>query len=522
MNKTPLMIAHVALAGSMLLAACGGGQPATAPANNTGAATAVPASPTPVPPTPTPAGPRLTEVTRLEAAGLAFQGIPGYAINSEDDGFVTMEAPDADSTTGPGIVLLGGANRNGVNIDQAFGLFTEAFSDIKITDQTGFTLGGNRALRYDFEASAEGQPVRGRFIAAATPDNSQVFILLGIAAPSRWAEIDPYITAIAESITFFAPARNVAEVRQWAIGARDNNRNSAYELAVTPPKDASVGMALGQPVQETNCAALWSKGWQPPVEKSQNVLTLDFARPVEATQVNVHVLGGAKQLAAVRLINIYGEKIEIYAGDGFDRDTGSCDPLTFDVDGYPETVAVEIVMDTNRIGFFDSIDAVELVGEAPAPRPLEAGYIEQWASDATRDSKFGNAKAAVGPQDLWRCNLWFTGYTWTPDYRDDPIASLTVRFATPVVPDTLAIYHATRGNTVVRVILIGEDNSETEVYAGRPDDLASDCPGSFLIDVPDDFARKVVGAIITTDQSLSQAGNDIRTNIDAVRLIGKP
>lgn len=517
MNKTPLVTVHLALAASLLLAACGGQPATTAPG---GGATAVPATATPVPPTPTPAGPTLGEVTRLEAAGLSFQAIPGYIVESEDDGFVTMEAPDASNDTGPGIVLLGGANRNGVNIDEAFGLFTGAFDDINVRDEATFSLNGNRALRYDFEAASKGQKVRGRFIAAATPDNSQVLILLGIASPERWEEIEAYITLVAESVAFFAPVRNVAEVRQWAALARVNNGNGVDFSQQA--KKYTAGKALGEPLPANECGAgAWAEGWQADMNTGEQTLTLEFERPVNATTINVYPRANPESIAVVRIINQYGEFIQVYSDDGA-VEKPDCDVITIDVGGYPEATGVEIVVDTNRFGLAASIDAVELVGDVPARKPLDAGFIEQWASTASSSFVFDEGQGALGPADVWRCDLPLSRSlrAWEPWSTTDNVVSLTVAFDTPVIPDVLTVYEVTGAHTIIKIELVGADGTLTEIYTSTPDESATNCPGGVTVDVPDDFTAQVTGAVITLDQGQFQF--NARPRIDAVRLIGQP
>lgn len=521
MNKTPFVTVHLALAASLLLAACGGQPATTAPGGNTGGgATAVPPTATPVPPTPTPVGPTLGEVTRLEAAGLSFQAIPGYIVESEDDGFVTMEAPDASNDTGPSIVLLGGANRNGVNIDEAFGLFTGAFDDIDLLSEENFTLNGNRALRYDFEGASEGQGVRGRFIAAATPDNSQVLVLLGIASPERWEEIDAYINLVAESVAFFAPVLNVAEVRQWAALARVNNGNGV-DFSQSA-EDFTAGKALGEPLPPEACGAGdWAEGWQADMNTGEQTLTLEFERPVNATTINIYPRSNPESIAVVRIINQYGEFIQVYSDDGA-VEKPDCEVITIDVGGYPEATGVEIVVDTNRFGLAASIDAVELVGEVEPPQALEGDVIEQWASAASSSFVFDEGQGALGPADVWRCDLPLSRglRAWEPWSTTDNVVSLMVTFEIPVMPDVLTVYEVTGASTIIKIELVSVDGILTEIYTGTPDESATNCPGGVTVDVPNDFTAQVTSAIITIDQGQFQF--NARPRIDAVRLIGQP
>lgn len=514
MKNNQIIAIHLIVLAS-LLAACGG-QPATAGNPTSGAtpasATQPPAptvAPTAIPATATPAAPALGDEVRAPQGGFAFHAVPGYTVSNEGD-FISMEAADAQPNVGPGFVMLGGPNVNNVQTADAFAAYTAQLDEVTILDQDTLQVQGYNGHVHNFTAQSNGQPVRGRFIALASPDQKELFVLFVLAPPAGWDALEPYAIAVTNSLSFFEPEAPTADVlHQWATYTQGSST-----LSVTGNSGDwwTQEQALGEP-NNTDCTVT-SQAWSPNIVTGQEEwLIVYFDRPVTASTLNIYTAAGPVPLSRVEVYDADNNAQEVYSSDA-----------AVAVEGCPGLVTVPISVDTKVVSarlYFDAalsnataaIDAVELVGTVAPRAALPAGMIEQWASQATASAEYHPATDAVGEQDAWLCQ---SDKAWTSDYDDHTVQWLEVTFDTPVVPNELDIYQSYNAGQISKVEVLDVDGAYHEVYAGEPSQ-SPNCPDVFVLGFGEDFTFTITGAKITVDQS--QNG---QTYIDAVSLVGTP
>ncbi len=138
---------------------------------------------------------------------------------------------------------------------------------------------------------------------------------------------------------------------QWAIAAE---ASSQYGFP-----DWSVTRATGAPA--VNACADDSRAWASARGNGVEWLRLRYAQPVYATEVRIHQTLGRGAIFRVSLVNEDGVAQRIWEGEDTDR---TC-PGTLIVT-VPQTaeriVGVNIDLDESRTGFWNQIDAVELIG----------------------------------------------------------------------------------------------------------------------------------------------------------------
>lgn len=145
--------------------------------------------------------------------------------------------------------------------------------------------------------------------------------------------------------------------------------------------------------------------------------------------------------------------------------------------------------------------------------------LQQFAVTATATSSYGklpgsswNASNAIGAPTISVCGD--NRSAWASK-RKDTIETLTVTFATPVIPQELAIVQNFKPGYVTKVTMSGAGREAT-VYSG-PAAPQTTCPYTMLIPITGvDF--RVNSASITVDQTSLKNW----TEIDAVRLTGTP
>jgi hypothetical protein len=503
------MIGLIAL--SLILTACGGGeaaaptQPAAIVSTTAPVATEAPAA------TAIPAGPTLGEEQRAPQGGFAFLNIPGYVATNEGD-FISIEAPNAQPAVGPGIVFLGGPNTHKADVTQTFSDFTQQFTDVSVVAEEDVTLQNFLGKQNDFTAKSDGKDVRGRFIGVASPDNSQILVVLALTPPDQWEATEPYINAVTESVTFFEPEGPAVEVlRQWAV--------SDYATSVYSEYWSSAN-ANGEP-DSTACDVTATGAWAPASNNQQERLELEYVRPVSATELNIYLIDNPAQLVKVEVADLNGNYTEVW-GESL-TETGECPQvLNIPLANISNVATVIMTVDTSieGSGFEIGIDAVELVGELPVPDPLPAGLIEQWATGATFSSSYysDGDQALLGPQDVFRCG-GYSGRTWASE-GDNTVEWFEVTFDTPVVPSQIEIYEAAyySSGQIVKVELLDVNGTYHEIYTDTPEAL-NECPSKVTIYFGEEFTEKVNAVKVTVDQSVLGVGN---AYIDAVSLVGTP
>jgi hypothetical protein len=149
--------------------------------------------------------------------------------------------------------------------------------------------------------------------------------------------------------------------------------------------------------------------------------------------------------------------------------------------------------------------------------------VHQWASSASATSQLDDAHSAAqaaGDPGTEGCN--FNGYEfklypggWT-SAGEDTVETLTLSYATPVIPTGIVIHQLTLPNSVTKVEVVDLTGASHAAYTGMPYDLDY-CPYLMQIQVQD-VAEKVQTVIITLDQSMLGKRNEI----GSVELVGSP
>ncbi len=138
---------------------------------------------------------------------------------------------------------------------------------------------------------------------------------------------------------------------QWAVAAEASSQ-FAYP-------DWGVNRATGAP--EIQACKDDSRAWASALGSGVEWLRLTYARPVYATEVRIYQTFGRGAISRVSLIDETGTAQRIWEGS----DTSEPCPGTLVV-AVPQTtvriVGVLIDLDESRTGFWNQIDAVELIG----------------------------------------------------------------------------------------------------------------------------------------------------------------
>ncbi len=138
---------------------------------------------------------------------------------------------------------------------------------------------------------------------------------------------------------------------QWAVSAEASSQFGFPDWSVT--------RATGAP--EVNACADDSRAWASARGNGVEWLRLRYARPVYATEVRIHQTLGRGAISRVSLVTEAGVAQRIWEGEDADR---TCPGML--IVTVPQTieriVGVHIDLDESRTGFWNQIDAVELIG----------------------------------------------------------------------------------------------------------------------------------------------------------------
>lgn len=306
----------------------------------------------------------LGEEQRSDMGGFAFQTIPGYTIE-EAFGFASMEAPDADSETGPAVLLIGTVNEESATTEQ---LYDDFMSDIEVGMQVSkpweITVGGVPGLAVDISGTAEGKGLAARAVfVAVTP--TQTFIAFGVAPSEHWDdELEPLFDAVLASISFFEPdlsfelpgeGEEGKEIRQWATSATASSEYSN-------PNWAAI-QATGAPDTIVDECGDYTTAWASSGSDTVEWIELTYDTPVRPTEVNIIQTYNPDQVLFVDLLDTEGEYHAIYLGEPEDK-SDKC-PYTLSIlveDADYQAIGVKITIDQSVLGTWNEIDAVELVG----------------------------------------------------------------------------------------------------------------------------------------------------------------
>jgi hypothetical protein len=154
-------------------------------------------------------------------------------------------------------------------------------------------------------------------------------------------------------------------------------------------------------------------------------------------------------------------------------------------------------------------------GFADGQVPLDENA--QWAIAASATSQYGDdawsATQAVGPANTFACGDQTTA--WASGSSNE-IATLTLDFASPVIPNAIIIYETYSPGAVVRVEVFDLNGNPTTVYTATPIENPV-CPNILTIAVSG-VTTTVNRVAITVDQTSHSSWNEI----DAVQLLGTP
>jgi hypothetical protein len=141
----------------------------------------------------------------------------------------------------------------------------------------------------------------------------------------------------------------------------------------------------------------------------------------------------------------------------------------------------------------------------------------QWASSATASSQYGDtdwaASQATGAPNTTDCGDF--GTAWA-SLGQDTQETLTLKYASAVIPTAIVIYHSYNPNSVVQVDVVDTSGAKTTVYQGSAQKM-DQCPYQQTINVSlGTVTSPVDSVIISLDQSTILDWDEI----DAVQLVG--
>jgi hypothetical protein len=168
-------------------------------------------------------------------------------------------------------------------------------------------------------------------------------VLIGVVGVCpACATLDEQAVVVTPTLTVFS---------QWAVEAEASSQFGF--------PDWSVNRAVGAP--EIQACKDDSRAWSSARGSGVEWLRLTYARPVYATEVRVYQSFGRGAISRVSLIDTEGNTQQIWSG------TDALDPcpgvLAVPVAQTPyRVVSVLVDLDESRMGFWNQIDAVELIG----------------------------------------------------------------------------------------------------------------------------------------------------------------
>ncbi len=140
--------------------------------------------------------PDLGEVQTIAYNGFTFRPVTGWGLSTEENS-VSMEAPDALETTGPGIFITGGyledfGLRAGVPVEATEPIIQNYLGAFIPVEESFMTTPRRIAVNrvtgtdMDFVVPNENPPYRGRI--TVLQKGNQIFLMLGLTPPERWEE----------------------------------------------------------------------------------------------------------------------------------------------------------------------------------------------------------------------------------------------------------------------------------------------------------------------------------------------
>ena len=306
-------------------------------------------------------------------------------------------------------------------------------------------------------------------------------------------------------------------LRQWAVGATASSEYGSPEYSAQQATGAPNTMECG------DIETAWA------TENSDGVdwLELTFATPVVPTEINIYETYSPGFINKVEVKDEAGLSYTVWQGTP--AEVEECPRVfTVSVSGVSSGVkAVRINLDQREGGYWNEIDAVELVGVPsgpsavqPAPTPTQpaiAGGVRQWAVSAAASSSYSDPdwgpQQATGAPNVSGCVD--DQRAWASE-TGDGVDWLEVTFATAVVPTEINIHESVGPGFIDKVEVKDEAGLYYTVWTGTPG-AVEQCPRVFTVPVSGVSVR--VNAVrIHVDQRNAQYWDEI----DAVELVGQP
>lgn len=182
----------------------------------------------------------LGEVQQVQEGGFSFAMVPGYEMQSLG-GLVTIAPPGTDPDVGPMITLIGGEVEQTTN-EGLYEMLKQGSATLQVGPARPIRVAGVDGLEADLSGENNGKSMTGR-VALVMVTPTQEFVLLAGAPTERWAELEPYYTAVLASVTFSEltslsqPTEDVPSGLNLAPGWYVySNANAVRDLAVVDGK----------------------------------------------------------------------------------------------------------------------------------------------------------------------------------------------------------------------------------------------------------------------------------------------
>ncbi len=305
-------------------------------------------------------------------------------------------------------------------------------------------------------------------------------------------------------------------LRQWATGATASSEYGSESW--------SAQQATGAP-DTMECGDIQT-AWASETSDGVDWLELSFVTAVVPTEINIRETYSPGFIARVEVKDERGIYHTVW--EGTPEAVEQCPRvLTIPVSGVSVPVSVvRINLDQREGGYYNEIDAVELVGlpstspvvepTATPSQPPVAGMTRQWAIGATASSEYGSdswsAQQATGAPDTMECDDLQTA--WASE-TSDGVDWLEVSFATAVVPTEINIRETNSPGFINRVEVRDDMGLYHIVWEGTPG-AVEQCPRVFSVAVSGVGVR--VNAVRI---SLDQRNGGWYNEIDAVELVGQ-
>jgi len=271
----------------------------------------------------------------------------------------------------------------------------------------------------------------------------------------------------------------------------------------------SAQQATGLP-NVTECADN-GNAWASKSKTGVDTLTVTFSSPTVPTELDIYESFTPGSITGVELIPADGSKA-IPIGQNT-SDVGTSCPAIFQihVSGVTGTVKGAIIhLDQTKSASWDEIDAVQLIGTLPP------GVTTQWASRASATSQYDDPKwsamQASGPPNVTTCgddnNAWASS-------QSNGVDTLTVNYATPMIPTQVNIYETYNPGSITSIDLIPADGSAAIPVPKSADSALTVCPRVFAVTLSG-ITQPISAVAIHLDQTKSASWNEI----DAVQMLG--